>query len=108
MCIKEGTRLHCPVAMVARQIKNELDLGDIVLPKDTSISVTMVTGYVKIDLLCVFLIVCFVPITSIKIPAFYLEIQSTLVISKSKGPSETLRDIGTSTYQMCSIEEKTI
>ena len=35
------------------------------------------------------------------------QIQSTLVISKSKGPSETLRDIRTSTYQMCSIEENT-
>ena len=36
------------------------------------------------------------------------EIQSTLVISKSKGPSKTVRDIRTSTYQICSIEEKTI
>ena len=35
------------------------------------------------------------------------QIQSTLVILKSKGPSETLRDIRTSTYQMCRIEEKT-
>ena len=35
-------------------------------------------------------------------------IQSTLVISKSKGPSKTLRDIRTSTYQICSIEEKNI
>ena len=35
------------------------------------------------------------------------DIQSTLVISKSKGPSETLRDIRTSTYQMCRIEENT-
>ena len=34
-------------------------------------------------------------------------IQSTLVISKLKGPSETLRDIRTSTYQMYSIEENT-
>ena len=34
-------------------------------------------------------------------------IQSTLVISKSKGPSKTLRDIRTSTYQIYSIEEKT-
>ena len=34
-------------------------------------------------------------------------IQSTLVISKSKGPSETLRDIRSSTYQMCRIEENT-
>ena len=33
------------------------------------------------------------------------QIQSTLVISKSKEPSETLRDIQTSTYQMCRIEE---
>ena len=30
-----------------------------------------------------------------------------LVISKSKGPSETLRDIRASTYQMYSIEENT-
>ena len=36
------------------------------------------------------------------------KIQSTLVISKSKGPSKTLRDIRISTYQICSIEEKTI
>ena len=35
-----------------------------------------------------------------------LYIQSTLVISKSKGPSKTVRDIRTSTYQICSIEEK--
>ena len=42
MCIKEGMRLHCPVAMVARQINNELDLGHTVLPKDTTISVTIV------------------------------------------------------------------
>ena len=34
-------------------------------------------------------------------------LQSTLVISKSKGPSETHGDIRTSTYQMCSIEENT-
>ena len=31
-----------------------------------------------------------------------------LVISKSKGLSEILRDIGTSTYQLCRIEEKVI
>ena len=33
--------------------------------------------------------------------------QSTLVISKSKGPAETLRDIRTSTNQMCRIDENT-
>ena len=33
-------------------------------------------------------------------------IQSTLVISKPKGLSTTLRDIRTSTYQICSFEEK--
>ena len=32
-------------------------------------------------------------------------LQLNLVISKSKGPSETLRDIRTSTYQICRIEE---
>ena len=34
-------------------------------------------------------------------------LQSTLVISNSKGPAETLRDIRTSTYQMCRIEVNT-
>ena len=37
-----------------------------------------------------------------------IKVQSTLVISKSKRPSKTLRDIHTLTYQICSIEEKTI
>ena len=35
-------------------------------------------------------------------------IQSTPVISNSKGLSEILRDIRTSTYQTCRIEEKII
>ena len=35
-------------------------------------------------------------------------LQSTLVISKSKGPSKTLRHVRTSTCQICSIEEKNI
>ena len=34
-------------------------------------------------------------------------IQSTLVISKLKGPSETLRDIRSSTYQVFRIEANT-
>ena len=34
------------------------------------------------------------------------EVQSTLFISKSKGLSEILRDIRTSTYQICKHEEK--
>ena len=37
-----------------------------------------------------------------------LEVQSTLVISNSKGLSDILRDIRTSTYQICRIEEKLI
>ena len=36
-----------------------------------------------------------------------LNIQSTLVISNLKGPSETLRDIRTSTYQIFRMEENT-
>ena len=36
-----------------------------------------------------------------------LVLQSTLVISNLKGPSETLRDIRTSTYQIFRIEENT-
>ena len=35
-------------------------------------------------------------------------LQSTLVISNSKGLSEILRDIRTSTYQSCRIEEKIV
>ena len=38
----------------------------------------------------------------------FLIIQSTLVISKSNGFSEIHRDIRTSTYQICRIEEKII
>ena len=38
---------------------------------------------------------------------FFFDVQSTLVISKSKGPSETLRDIRTSTYKICRIKENT-
>ena len=34
-------------------------------------------------------------------------VQSTLVISKLKGPSETLPDIRSSTYQIFRIEENT-
>ena len=37
-----------------------------------------------------------------------LHVQSTLVISTSTGLSEILRDIRTSTYQICRIEEKLI
>ena len=38
----------------------------------------------------------------------YNQIQSTLVISNSKGLSEILRYIRTSTYQICRIQEKVI
>ena len=34
-----------------------------------------------------------------------MKVQSTLVVSKLKEPSETLRDIRTLTYQICRIEE---
>ena len=37
---------------------------------------------------------------------FHRFIQSTIVISKSKGPSEVLRDIRITTYQICRIAEK--
>ena len=45
---------------------------------------------------------------AISLGSFYLMIQilSTFVISKSKGLSEILRVIRTSTYQICRIEEK--
>ena len=41
-------------------------------------------------------------------PLLILQVQSTLVISNSKGLSEILRDIRSSTYQVCRIEEKII
>ena len=37
----------------------------------------------------------------------YFNTQSTLVVSKSKGLSEVLRDIRTSIFQICRIEENT-
>ena len=37
-----------------------------------------------------------------------MHVQSSLVISNSKGLSEILRDIRTSTYQICRIEGKLI
>ena len=40
--------------------------------------------------------------------ATMFQIQSTLVISNSKRLSEILRDIRSSTYQVCRIEEKII
>ena len=36
-----------------------------------------------------------------------IKVQSTLVISKSQGLSEALRDIRTLTYQICRTEENT-
>ena len=36
----------------------------------------------------------------------HVHVQSTIVISKSKEPSETVRDIQTLTYQNCRIEIK--
>ena len=38
-------------------------------------------------------------------PDANLQLQSTLVISNPKGFYETLRDIRTSTYQICGTEE---
>ena len=37
-----------------------------------------------------------------------IHVQSTLVMSNSKGLSEILRDIRSSTYQICRIEEEII
>ena len=46
-------------------------------------------------------------LNSILVQASANIIQSALVISKSKGPSETLRDIRNSTYQIYRTEENT-
>ena len=42
-----------------------------------------------------------------KMIVLLFHIQSTLVISNLKGPSETLQDIRSSTYQIFRIEENT-
>ena len=42
------------------------------------------------------------------VSVFAVRIQSSLVFSKSKGLSEILRDIRTSTYQICKTGEKII
>ena len=42
------------------------------------------------------------------VPLAQSNLQSTLVISKLKGPSETLRDIRTSTYQVFRFEDNQI
>ena len=39
---------------------------------------------------------------------YFMHTQSTLVISNSKGLSEIPRDIRTSTYQICRVQEKII
>ena len=44
---------------------------------------------------------CYFSVPVFSIAWVYLHIQSTLVSSNSKGLSETLRDIRTSTYQIC-------
>ena len=47
------------------------------------------------------------PCEYLHVQLFVLILQSTLVILKSTGPSETLRDIRISTYQIWRIEENT-
>jgi len=41
MCIKEGMRLHAPVAIVGRQTTKEMDMGGWTMPKNTNISVNI-------------------------------------------------------------------
>ena len=48
-----------------------------------------------------------IPLMSIVRKIDLCKVQSTLVISNSKGHSEILRDIRTSTYQICRIGGKT-
>ena len=48
------------------------------------------------------------PVYPLEIMHIKLQIQSTLVISNSRGLAEILRDIHTSTYQICRIVEKII
>ena len=51
--------------------------------------------------------VCFnTGFVKVKVVNRYKVIQSTLVIANFKGLSEILRDICTSTYQVCRIKEK--
>ena len=74
--------------------------------KDLNINfLILLKGFSDRRILCTWLAVR----RSLKVSPYLVRIiQSTLVISKSKGLSEILRDIRTSTYQICRIEEKRI
>ena len=39
MCIKEGLRLHCPVAILGRETTRDFTLGDRVFPEGTQLQV---------------------------------------------------------------------
>lgn len=41
ICIKEGMRLHCPVAIVGRETTKPFDLGDVVAPPGTSVMINI-------------------------------------------------------------------
>lgn len=41
MCIKEGMRLHCPVAIVGRETTKPFDLGDIIAPPGISVVINI-------------------------------------------------------------------
>ena len=47
MCIKEGLRLHCPVPLVGRELTTDLDIGDRVIPRNTVISVNIITDHYR-------------------------------------------------------------
>lgn len=47
MCIKEGMRLHSPVAIVGRETTKPFDLGDTVVPPGTSVIVSCVNSTLK-------------------------------------------------------------
>ena len=60
----------------------------------------------KDDTFIVALFVKYFAMFQLQVFSFKLDIPSTLVISKPKELSKMLLDIRTSTYQICSIEEK--
>jgi len=45
MCIKEGMRLHAPVAIVGRETTKDLEMGGTVFPRGTNVMVSLTLAF---------------------------------------------------------------
>ena len=61
--------------------------------------------HVRMNICVSMFMYAYVDMHFVHVPVFLLLLQSTLVISNSKGLSKILRDIRTSTYQIYRLQE---